>query len=98
MPNDDSTSAASPGSSAKLYFEGPLLGTPENHQFDHTLRRLERPKKIIHATDGLAGRPHDQVARCEPGTRGWTVVLHKANQQTFSIRQTDGTPQTSGDM
>ena len=47
---------------------------------------------------GWPAAPHDQVAGCEPGTRGWTIVLHKANQQTFSIRQTDGTPQTSGDM
>ena len=90
---------ASSDSGAELYVDGPLLGATENDQFDHTVgRRLERLEQIIHATDGLASRSDDQVARCETGTRGWTVVLHKANQQTLSIRQTDGTPQTSGDM
>ena len=42
---DYSTSAASSGSSAELYFNSPFFGAPENHQFDHTvgcrLKRLE---------------------------------------------------------
>ena len=83
----------------ELYVDGPLLGAAENHQLDHTVGcRLERLEQIVHATNGLASRLHDQVAGCEPGTRRWTVVLHKANQQTLSIRQTDGAPQASGNM
>ena len=86
-------------SRTEVYFDGSFLGATENHQFDHTVGcRLERLEQIVHATDGLASRLHDQVACCEPGTRGWTVVLHKADQQTLSIRQTDGASQPSGNI
>ena len=99
MPIVYSRSALSAGNGTELYVDGPLLGTAENHQLDHTVsRRLECLEQIVHAANGLASRLHDQVAGCKPGTRRRTVVLDKANQQTLSIRQTDGAPEASGDM
>ena len=72
---------ASSDSGAELYFNCPLLGATENHDLDHTVGgRLERLEQIVHATYRLASRSDNQVARCETGTRGWTVVLDKANQ------------------
>jgi hypothetical protein len=86
------------GSRGEPYFDGSFLGATENHQLDVVACRLERLEQIVDATNGFAGRPHDQVAGCQPGTRCWTVVLHKANQQTLSIRQTDGASQPSGNV
>ena len=81
MPIVYSRSALSAGNGTELYVDGPLLGAAENHQLDHTVGcLLERLEQIVHATDRLASRSDNQVARCETGTRGWTVILDEANQ------------------
>jgi hypothetical protein len=81
-----------------LYIDSTLIGTTPDDELNAVVGRGEGLEKIIHAPNRTTSRLHDQVALCQAGPRGWTVVLHMAYQQPLSIWQTDGAPHPTSNV